>query len=294
MRRPVLAVLAFLLLLSSSLHAQTPRDAALVRMLEGDSVGRAVTDDQPIALLIRYVGSGGGTVTVAANGDITLKKGTVASSAVDTNIECDASIAAAGSRSGIIDVSVAACDTLGEVVDIINSQSTEWRAVIVGGLRADSSNDTLLVRSETTANAVDGLPLYIDTDVALVATIALTPSFSIRWFINGVNSLKTNPYEGLQSSLFYFRGLSTYGSGTSTMALYCVDVRNSVDGGSETVTTKFSIAAGATTVDKVNDFTPLLLGIPCNRDQKALARITNSAAMATTSVTALGYSWRYR
>jgi hypothetical protein len=249
-------------------------------------------DDSDVALLIVYTGTGGeGTVTVASNGDITLSVGAVGSSTVDTTVECDASIAASGSRSGIIDVSVAACDTLGEVVDAINSQTNNWRAVILDGLRSDSANDTLNALSETAATDPDGLPLYFDTSVAFLTSRALVPPSCRKMecyldYSNGRQlTLKKNPFKGTFTTVYTWIETTTYGSGTSTVALRSVLEDNETTGGNETVTVMDSVAGGATTVAGTKTYTYGIRGFP---DEKVILRVTNSAAASSVSMYGYG------
>lgn len=171
-------------------------------------------------ILIRYIGDNpdGGTVTVAAGGDITLKTGPVATSTADVTTECPFS----GGLGGVIDVSDDACSTLGEVVDAINA-SPNWVAVIQDGRRSDSSNNTLAALSETSAATPAGLALAGDGAVSLKSVIALVPfdRNDIRPYLNGaaafsglraVNdgsgvtnpanfSLNPNPFDGQQTAV---------------------------------------------------------------------------------------------
>lgn len=128
----------------------------------------STTGDDDVALIIRYVGSNtsGGTVTVAATtGDITFATGAVGSSAADDTLECPVS----GALGGIIDVSNSACDTIGEVVDIING-SPNWRAVPINAMSADvidASNNgsgSLLDFAEAQASGLNGVSVYWNVD----------------------------------------------------------------------------------------------------------------------------------
>jgi hypothetical protein len=154
---------------------------------------------------VRYVGtsSGGGEVAVdAGTGDLTFTVNTAA----DTTFECPVS----GGLGGVIDVSNAACDTLGEVCDAINgvngagggsppgsaSGATDFRCVILDGLRSDSSNDTLTTIGATTADAKNGLALTFDSDVALHSSRAIVPAEarSIGFYLNPGPSYTLKPY----------------------------------------------------------------------------------------------------
>jgi hypothetical protein len=244
-------------------------------------------DDTDVALVVRYVGTGAGAstnVAVSAAGDLTFLKTGVA---VD-EFECPVS----GALGGVIDVSDTACDTMGEVVDVINA-STNWRAFLVGALRADSSNDTLLTISATDATAANGLGLKFDTDVAKIASIAFMPAGNdINFFIAGTGSMgaggfRPEPFSTWRGAVSLIRATSTFASGTSTIKVYSVRSTIGRAGkGAETVTTLWSIAGGATTAEKLLDYseTPLY----GKAGEKLLVRLENSAAMATISLHAYG------
>ena len=291
----------FLLVSTPFIQAQGPADSARSRFFLGEGVigGWSAVSTQP-QILVQYNGSNanGGTVTVAAGGDITFSQGAVGSSAVDATMECDGSIAASGSRSGIYDLSTpaAACDTLGEVVDLINSQGTNWLAVIVHGLRSDATDNVFITLSETAANSVDGLGLLSDGTTLFKATRAIVPAAALKMPFyktgNGgrtVRTLKVNPFEGSTALAYSITATSTYGSGTSSHELSCVAVKQSIlsTGGSETVTT-YSKAAGATTVE--NTWTPnQYFGVACPVGQKMIARTANSAAMTASTLYVAGH-----
>lgn len=257
-------------------------------------------DDTDVRLLIRYVGTtaAGGTVTVSAAGDITLAQGAVSASAADATVKCPS-----GGSSGVIDVSDSACNTLGEVINIINA-SANWVAVPLDGLLTDdmdcSTSGCLLARSETQAAVIEGLPLFVDTDVALNSTIALVPPEARRidFYLAGLATLsaplKRNPFGGYKTIVASQLATSTYGSGTSNMTITST-LRSLVRASTtENTTTLYGpIAGGATTVSK----TFIDLGDPVkvlgDADQVLILRVTNSAALASVTHTALGYRAPY-
>lgn len=280
------------------IQAQGPADAARNRFFLGEGVigGLSAVSTQA-QVLVQYTGSNanGGTVTVAAGGDITFSEGAVGSSAVDTTMECDASIAASGSRNGIYDLSTpnAACDTLGEVVDLINSQGSNWLAVILHGRRSDPTDNVFITLSETAANSVDGLGLLSDGTTLFKATRAVLPAAALKmpFYKVGigrtVRALKANPFEGMTALLYSITATSTYGSGTSAHEIHCVAVTNSLTAGSEVVTS-YTKAAGATTVE--NTWTPNeAFGVACPKGQKMLTRTANSAEMTASTLYHAGH-----
>ena len=270
-----LLILAVLLLIATSATAQVP-----VSVTYGDDAG--------IAMLVRYVGSTtSATVAVdAGTGDLTFQVGGVAY----TGFECPV----AGALGGVIDVSNAACNTMGEVVDTINGNctgcSSDFRAVLIDSLRTDTSDDALVTIGATQVTRTDGLQLNIDTSVALIESRALVPCrTNIACYLSGAPnfSLLENPFGGLWPSLQWFQGYSTYGAGTSNLYVYSVKPSNKT-AGSETVTTLWGPEAmGATTVVKQFSYWQNLL-LPGRYNEKMIVRITNDTAMATTAGFALG------
>lgn len=294
--RIVAAVLFAVLVSASPALAQDPITNMVGRL--GVPVSRALTaDDTDVLFLIKYVGdnANGGTVTVEADGNITLKEGAVGSSAADDTLECPVS----GALGGIIDVSNAACDTAGEVVDIINTSTSNWRAVILDGLRTDDTNSsgagTLKALSETAASTVNGVELVIDTDAntAYTSTIALVPGRTMRDFLSPSSGgscqgaackLIENPYKDHRTVLYYGNATSTYGSGTSGLYVYSVKVKNGFASSSptETVTVLASnVAGGATTVQAIFDDWSQF-GLFTGPGEKLVVRLDNSAAIAST------------
>lgn len=279
-----------------SASAQGPALVAQERFLNGEGILRGVSavSTEP-KILVRYTGTfaTGGTVTVSAGGDITFSQGPVGSSAVDATVECDAAITTSGSRSGIFDLSTphANCDTLGEVVDLINSQGTNWLAVIVHGLRSDSTDGVFITLSETAANSVDGLGLLDDGTISLFTTQAFLPTAATKmpFYVAGgcstlrtCRALKENPFKGLTTVVYSMTAKNTSG-GTLTHNLYCVAKKNSILAtGSSEVVTSYAKASGATTVE--DTWTPQPnFGQACPIGQEAIARTvltsTNTVAV---------------
>ena len=270
--------------------------------------GNVTAVNTDVALLIRYIGinAGGGEVTVAAGGQITLTEATVAT---DT-VECPIS----GVAAGIIDVTNGDCNTLGEVVDSINIAGSSFRAVILDGLRSDSSNNTLLAAAIATCDMKDGYKVYWDTAVTnFNSTIALTPYRTIDkyltaasgpkvdtaavgavWgFITNGEKLIDNMYRGTQAIVYKALDKSTYGGGTSVFQVISVKTRNAGGhNGVETATTIWSEATGATTVEATFDFSEY--GIYGKKDEKLLVRINNDNSMTAVYFRAYGLFGRYR
>ena len=255
-----------------------------VEAQSGTTVSVPIADDTGVAILVRYVGSAtSADVAIdASTGDLTFR---VAGVAVST-FECPIS----GGLGGVIDVSNAACNTMGEVVDTINGNCTgctapgDWRAVLVDSLRTDSSVDALVTISATEATRTDGLQLNLDTSVALNDSRALVPNrTNIAGYLGGPPSYKLleNPNGGQTASLRYYSITSTYGSGTSLVSAYAVKPSNK-PAGAETVRNLYGPqAAGATTVAANFDFRNGPLA--ARTGEKIVVQTVNSAAMASTA-----------
>lgn len=252
-------------------------------------VGLPIADDTGIAMLVRYVGSAtSATVAVdAGTGDLTFQ----VSAAAYTGFECPVS----GALGGVIDVSDAACNTLGEVVDTINGNctgcSSDFRAVLIDSLRTDLSTDTLVTIGATQVTRTDGLQLNIDTSVALLDSRALVPNRTdISGYLGGAAQgfrLLENPNMGQWPFLRWFEGYSTYGAGTSLFSAYSVKPSNK-KAGAETVTQIWGPEAmGATTANKQFTYWQNNL-LPGRKDTKIVVRFVNSTAMASTGGFASG------
>lgn len=285
------AAIAAALLLSSPAHAQ---------FLPSENVGESVNGymtavSTEVPVLVRYTGSSeSGLVAVdAATGDLTFTSGTAGAEATDATLECPVS----GALGGVIDVSNAACNTMGEVCDIINgSTSGAWTCVLLDALRADSSDNTLITLAATSANRPDGLGLLADGTVSFTATKALTTKTRISDYINGRDfGLNPTPFQGLQSKFVWGTATTTYGSGTSTLQIISCDINASRTAGrsNETCTVLASKASGATTVAGTwTEFAPY--GLYGKKDQKLLFRVLNSAALTAATMSSYGIQWDYR
>lgn len=237
------------------------------------------------AMLIKYIGTGSAaTVEIdAATGDIELEIADVADNTnVDTGSVC------AGGVANSLDVSDAECNTFGEILDLINA-STHWRAVLVGALRSDSTNNTLAVLAESQATKTAGLTLYFDSAVSLTTSIAMvTPNCQtdISCYMNPNGSLRENPYGGTQTDVRWVEGYSTFAT-TGTFNIYSVKVSQKA-AGSENVMTLHSEVTGATGTNKqLTQFQYYgLLGRP---HDKVIVRITDTGASSAFNLHAYGF-----
>lgn len=257
-------------------------------------------DDTDVKLLVKYVGTNasGGTVTVSAAGDITLAQGAVGSSTADATLKCPS-----GGSNGVIDVSDASCNTLGEVINAINA-SNNWIAVPLDGLLSDDMNcggsGCLNALSEATASILGGKGLFADTDVILNSTIALVPpeARQIEFYVSGVTgygaALQRNPFAGYRTFVASQLATSTYGAGSSSMSISTVAPIYTRASSTESVTTLYGpIAGGATTVSKTFIALSDPVKVLADSDQKVILRLTNTSAMSVVTHTVLGYRAPY-
>ncbi len=244
--------------------------------------GANATEDNAVGVLIQYIGAQQSGTAQVSSGDLLLKHGVLASEAADTTVT------GCGGTAGTLDVDNAACDTAGELVDRINAGGN-WRAVILDGLRSSATAANRLIDvAATQAKVNGGLGLKWDTSVAFHETRALVPSAAraIEFYLDGTG-LRANPWLGTQTFLTYLNETTTFGSGTSSIQCYSDQQVLSAGGvGSATETLEYTIAGGATTVNKViTDFIYAPLAFKPNA--RAVCRVNNSAAASVpTLVTA--------
>ncbi len=112
-----------------------------------------------ILMRVQYIGAeASGTVEISAAGDWTFKHGDLSSEAVDATID------SGGDDPGVIDISDANANTLGEIAGHING-SPNWRAFLEFGLYADSAGaDTFLLKTATQAKVAAGVTIFSDND----------------------------------------------------------------------------------------------------------------------------------
>jgi hypothetical protein len=249
----------------------------------------AVSTD--VGLYVKYIGSTAGKPTVevdAATGDITFK---IAGSA-DTTVGCPTI------GTGIVDVSDAACDTFSEVINKVIGQSSNWLLAPGAVLGSDTTINTLGTQAATDTNIrTSGVALLLDTAVSFDVAAQLIPpgytqaTFGSFWFQG--NRVNPDAFGGVLFALHQFRAASTYGSGTSTLAVYAVKSTFAGAPGSgsykEVVRTVWTETGGATTVENQTDFgnSPLLaLG------ERFIFRIENSAALTAPALVVSGAAYR--
>ncbi len=302
MRKVLVSMLALALAVFALAAPAVAQDSygAIQRLLDGETANANITAvSTHTPLICRYVGplAAGGTITVAAGGDITFSLGAVGASAVDTTLECPL----AAPYGGVFTVANAACDTLGEVINIVN-KSPNWRCVLRDGMAADSSNNTLITLAETAANTEAGLALLADTAVTFDVAAELTPERTMRRSLDpGTrNMLAPNPAANSRVALFQATATSTYGADTSTWEVYTCATRyptrwvpflttNTALGyiADENMTESCeridAQAGGATTVQKLYTYPYALEG---RKGDRLIVRLNNLSAMTAPQLTA--------
>lgn len=194
---------------------------------------KVYADDQDLGLIVKYIGSyPSATLEVSSIGDILFKVGDAGAEAADSTIQI-------GSTAGTIDVSNAAGNTFGEIVDHING-SANWKAYLVGTLRADNSDastGSLLVMSPVTLSKGGESNLLKDTSKVLNISIRV----GVRRNVAGSEEIGA-------AEIYEIDSVNTFGSGTNLIQVY------EIDEAAKTETKIYEMAGGATTVANAKTF----------------------------------------
>ena len=252
------------------------------RLINARVFGQYVVEDAYPALIVKYIGSeASGTVEVSSAGDITFKHGDLSSEAVDATID------SGGDDDGVIDVSDSNADTFGEVVDLINA-SANWRAYLVGALRADSANastGSLLLKSATQAKVAGGVELYLDTSKVLHASVAVRglryPSDDFKE--NDAGQVVAETLEAAKFSEVTRLVYTPTGSGASTYEIHRVNRKTGT-------ATKIVDAAGPSSASEQDtDLTDGAgRGIACDPDEYLVVRVKMASTLTAVKLGVLG------
>ena len=292
-RSPFLAALTALALLAGAVPA-TQAHSPLGEAVDAAS-GSLTADDTGTAFLIRYIGPAVSGVATVASGTITLEAGAAGSEPVDTTIECPL----AAPFAGVLDLTNAACDTVGELADVVNSTAgSKWRIVPVGSLRSDITNARLLAVTDAKANS-PGASIFWDTSTAFNTTLVLgagsQSTVKYEDFFTVEGRAKPQPFFGQMVQALAVTATSTFGSGTSNLQVFSVKQawdpnRNTY---SEVATLLYQEAGGATTVQKNFNFNSGS-GLFGYKDEKVIVRLNNSLAQSAILLAANGLLYRRR
>lgn len=273
----------------------------------GKSVTAVTTD---AAFYVKYVGSTSQAATVAvaaADSDVTLQVAAANDSTV--NIQAGG-LGPCGASVGVLDTADTDCDTLGELVDHINA-SANWRAVIVTGLRADATANTLFTVAATDAKVVTGVPVLWETPQALAVNIALTPvnldsaagqflgadpgfiNFENRLQNSGrAGSISRQPFADRDSTLLYYSEKVTSTGAVGNIIVYC-SYNDYSNQGKQAASVQNDVvlyleAGAATTVTgKVDEFTTAG-GVTCSGG-RLWVRISATTDLTAPTIVLTGY-----
>lgn len=258
------AAAALLLLLVRPVAAQQPQVFYTeVTSLAGTATAVNGSSAAASCALIKWVGTATGkpTVAVAAGGDMTLSTGAGADTTTGS------------AANGVWDLSTPAAtvDTMGELVNLVNTTGSNWRMVLTGCLASDFTDNTIDTLATTEAASPQGVPLFKDAVVASAtstfsAQVALYPAAfdrDIRFHLSGAPIGNTsgstkpiaNPLNRYQTFVQNVREKIT---STGVIGLFEIlgvtRTYDSLGKVSETVRTIWSETGAATTVEKAKDF----------------------------------------
>lgn len=282
--------------LVAALALVTPVHAQAADSFAGFSGAVNGTGSAP-CILTKYVGTTTGkpTVEVAATGDMTFKIAGVADSTTGSP-----------TLNGVFDLSLpaAAVDTVGELVSLINTTGSNWRAVLVSCLAADLTDNTLDTLAATDASAPAGVPVLRDATVAsatavFTAQVALLPSdaaVNIQFFLNAgpagtPTGAKVNPNPLVKHQLFVQHIREKITSAGIIALFEVLAVKRTYDSTgkvSEVVRTVYAETGAATTVEKVLNFHagPIVLA----PGEFVVVRQSTATGLTALSINGSGYA----
>lgn len=287
------SIIAAALLVIAFVVPASAQDPLAAKYLLGDPATiqfNHATQAGDAAILIRYnplsaaLTAPSGTVQVTTT-TLLFKVGAAGSEAADSTVTCPS-----GGTGGTIDLTNAACDTVGEVVDIINaSAGDKWKAVNWAAFRTDGVNDKFVASAAASANTVLGRQVVWDTSKTLFFGGVLTPQVtSIAPFINDQsNALRPEPdlFKLYRAALVYANVTHT---GTSPQfKIYSVAPKFSDSGSSETITQLYQSPLTSGT-----NATPIgLTGMPilARKGEKLLIRSISTGTATTPGLSTYGF-----
>lgn len=257
------ALAAMTLALASPALAQQPQTFYTeVTSLAGNGTAVNGAGAESCAI-IKFVGTATGkpTVAVAAGGDMTLS--TAAGADTTTG----------SAANGIWDLSTPAAtvDTMGELVNLVNTTGSNWRMVLTGCLASDFTDNTIDTLTTTDAAVPGGVVLFKDAAVLSAtsifsAQVALLPEdagSNFQFWASGApvgaprgsTKINTNSLAHYQTFVQNVREKIT---SSGTVALFeILGVKRTYDQNgkvSETVRSIWSVTGAATTVETAKDF----------------------------------------
>ena len=300
MRKLFKFVIAALVAVGLTIPA-TPAAAQQVYLRNVDSVNGVGASVTSVAcILVKYRGTTAGkpTVEAAAGGDLTFK----IAAAADTTT-------GSPSLDGIFDLSTpaAAVDTVGELVNLINTTGSNWVAVLGSCLASDLTDNAILTLSATDASTPKGVALIRDATVAsatsvFTAQVLVVPASgvdNIQFFLSGgptaapsgSTKVNANPFANFQTYIQHIR--ETITSSGTVAQFEVLGVKRTYDSNgkvAEVVRVLYSELGAATTVQKVVNFHPgpLLTDF----GEAVVVRQSTATALTVLSIGGNGYMVR--
>ncbi len=260
--RKLLSLVAAFLFAATVAQAQVPGAAFAPKKLTPVSSVRTAGDTAP-ALFIKYFKGANTTASTSATSVATAATSLtfVVNGVAYAGFEAPVS----GALGGIIDMTDASANTLGEVVDIINSTPVSFsqgyfRAAIAAGLRSDVVSTLAFVAdaADTDVTTPTGEVIYWDSSVLDDEEVFF--GNDALGALNSMTSkgLPANPFANQYSFVQYVGEKLTNAGTLSALTVYAVTENYGQGGGcnsstdcgsgSETVRVVYTEAAGATTV----------------------------------------------
>ena len=284
-----LLIVAALLAAVATVPVSAQDTAWMTKYLSGDPAQVNfvhATQAGDVALLIKY--DPGSAALTKPSGKVQVTTTTLVFVSGLAGAEAAEALIQCGATPGTIDLTAAACDTIGEVVDIINaSTSDRWKAVNWASLRTDSTNDKFIAAASASANARTGLQVVYDTSKTLFAGGVLLPGGpDIGPFLS--NSFQLVPYPNAfgsnRAGLVYAQAALT--GTTPNFQVYSVLPAFSDNGSSEVVTQIYDlriVTATVTTAWSQGGY-PLL----ARKGEKMLIRTVATGSAAAPRLNAYG------
>jgi hypothetical protein len=293
--RKTLVAFVLTLGLASLVAAQTIPTGVVVPIKVNPVSNFIGAADTSTAIVIKYFPPKGGgstasmtpTVAVEADGNLTF---TVAGAAY-TGFECPFS----GALGGVLDVSDAECNTVGETVDIINSTPASFstgyfRAAMVNAIRTDviSTQAWLADAADTEVGRPDlGESIYWDSSALDDDNVALFDTSKGASAFIGPKDLAKNPQAGINTVVQFVRAMVTNAGTVGDTTIYAVKENYITGGGcnsatdcgsgSETVRTVAVLPAVTATELVSTTYFPYFLA----NDERVFVRIDSSGADTT-------------
>jgi hypothetical protein len=224
--RKIFAVLAVALGLAVSASAQTQLGVVTPIKVKPISANKNAADNTP-ALVIKYYAPAGVATPTSAT--------TVATAATDLRFVVNGVAYAgfeapvSGALGGIIDLTDASANTLGEVVDIINSTPTSFstgyfRAVIGAGLRADVVSTLAFVAdaADSDVSTPVGEVIYWDSSILDDDDLLFAQYGDARDLLGPRGVPATGPFGNSNIVIQYERAVVTNGGTVGDTTVYAI------------------------------------------------------------------------